>query len=201
MTEGEQDEGNLILWLAVLVEGGQAVLALFLGWLLDLPVAATLTWTWSAVGAGLLATVPMLMAFFACIRWPVGPLKKIEQFCEEILRPAFARLGLIELAGIAVLAGLGEELLFRGLTQPLCQRWTGDPWLGLALASVIFGLLHCITLTYAILAALLGAFLGWLWLHTGNLLAPMVAHAAYDFVALVVLVRWGNGETPVSPPP
>ena len=48
---------------------------------------------------------------------------------------------------------------------------------------------NLITPTYGVLAALIGVYLGWVWLASGNLLAPVVAHALYDFVALVVLVR------------
>jgi uncharacterized protein len=39
------------------------------------------------------------------------------------------------------------------------------------------------------MAALMGAYLGWLWLLTGNLLTPIIAHAVYDLAALLVLTR------------
>jgi uncharacterized protein len=48
---------------------------------------------------------------------------------------------------------------------------------------------HWITRTYALLAALVGLYLGGLWLWTGNLLVPIVAHALYDFVALIWILR------------
>jgi hypothetical protein len=48
--------------------------------------------------------------------------------------------------------------------------------------------------TYAILAALIGLYLGLLLIWTGNLLAPAVAHGLYDFIALLYLVR-GNGDS------
>jgi membrane protease YdiL (CAAX protease family) len=35
----------------------------------------------------------------------------------------------------------------------------------------------------------MGLYLGTLFVITGNLFAPIVAHAAYDFVALVWLAR------------
>ena len=35
------------------------------------------------------------------------------------------------------------------------------------------------------------AYLGWLWLASDNLLVPIVTHAAYDFAALVYLLRRG----------
>ena len=45
------------------------------------------------------------------------------------------------------------------------------------------------TLAYAMLAALVGGYLGWLHLASGNLLVPILAHALYDFVALRLLLR------------
>jgi len=62
-------------------------------------------------------------------------------------------------------------------------------WLSLLLAAVLFGLLHFITPTYAVLAGLIGLYLGALWLATGNLLTPIVTHGTYDLLALVYLAR------------
>jgi hypothetical protein len=49
--------------------------------------------------------------------------------------------------------------------------------------------LHAVTVTYAVLATAVGAYLGWLALTTGNLLVPMIAHGLYDFVASVYLIH------------
>jgi membrane protease YdiL (CAAX protease family) len=79
-------------------------------------------------------------------------------------------------------------MLFRGLLQAAFTDWWGVV-IGLGVASVIFGLMHIITLTYAVLAALLGVYLGVVWILDGNLLSVVIAHAGYDFVALVYLVK------------
>ena len=52
-----------------------------------------------------------------------------------------------------------------------------------------FGAVHWLTPTYALLAGLVGVYLGALYAVSGNLLAPITAHALYDFVALVLLTR------------
>jgi membrane protease YdiL (CAAX protease family) len=57
--------------------------------------------------------------------------------------------------------------------------------------AIIFGALHALNAAYAILAAIMGAYFGWLYLATGNLAVPIIAHGVYDFVALVyVLHLW-----------
>ncbi|MEI6785094.1 MAG: CPBP family glutamic-type intramembrane protease [Verrucomicrobiota bacterium] len=48
--------------------------------------------------------------------------------------------------------------------------------------------------TYAIVAALLGVYLGLLWMWTGNLLTPMITHAVYDFATLVYFLRIYRGK-------
>jgi len=88
---------------------------------------------------------------------------------------------------VAALAGVGEEALFRGVVQTaLLDRLPA--WAAVAATAALFGLAHFLSLTYALLASLVGAYLGWLHLATGNLLAPILAHALYDFVALRLLL-------------
>jgi membrane protease YdiL (CAAX protease family) len=69
---------------------------------------------------------------------------------------------------------------------------------GVLIGGLVFGIAHPLSKTYFVLAAMLGCYLGWLWLVAdGNLLAPIVAHAAYDFTALVILMR-PRAPQPVS---
>ncbi len=156
---------------------------------------------------GVLATVPLLVLLWACVFLPIRPLQDLLRFVEEHLIPWMRNCRLAEMALIAALAGLGEEMLFRGVLQPALADWLGGPagpWIACAVAALVFGLIHWLTTTYAVLASLIGLYLGWLWLATGNLLVPIAAHALYDFVALVYLVRFrpalnNPGQAPTPP--
>ena len=110
------------------------------------------------------------------------------QIAEQRIAPLFAGSGPLALALVALLAGLGEETLFRGVIQPALAAHL-PLWAALAVTAALFGLAHWITPTYALLAGIVGAYLGGLLLVSGNLLAPIVAHALYDLVALTLLVR------------
>jgi membrane protease YdiL (CAAX protease family) len=113
---------------------------------------------------------------------------RLMEAVEDRVAPLFAGASAGHLAAVALLAGLGEEALFRGVVQEaLAGPLPG--WAALLLASLIFGALHWVTATYATLAAIVGGYLGLLYLITGNLLAPIVTHVLYDLVALSVLVR------------
>lgn len=120
---------------------------------------------------------------------------------------------------LALLAGLGEELLFRGLLQVGLARLLppGVALVGsLVIASVLFGLCHYLSHTYFLLATLAGFYFGLLMIVSGSIVPPILAHALYDFVALVYLLAehqeqrrqrtrelWeaaDNAAPPVEPP-
>jgi membrane protease YdiL (CAAX protease family) len=191
---GEERLGRRhIVWLAIAFEGGLGALAWGLGWLTGPPPLEKFHWDAWHAAIGVAASLPLLALFLICIRWPVGPLARIKEFSEEMLREWFADCTLLDLAIISLLAGIGEEMLFRGVLQPNFQHWLGI-WWGLAATSVLFGLLHPITPAYIVLAALMGAYLGWLQMIMDNLLGVMITHGVYDFLALTILLRAWKGR-------
>jgi membrane protease YdiL (CAAX protease family) len=95
-----------------------------------------------------------------------------------------------------VLAGLGEEALFRGVIQGGLVAYIGVP-MAIVVSSVLFGLAHYISKTYVVFAMTLGALFGLLYAWSGNIAVPMIAHVAYDFVALWYIYRKpGRTTTP-----
>jgi membrane protease YdiL (CAAX protease family) len=183
-----------IMTLSVLFEGGLGLLALPLGRLLGYPALAAFHWGAGDAASGGAATLPLLAVFFICLRFPVGPLRQMKSLVEEVVQPLFRQCGAGDLAVIAILAGFGEEMLFRGVLQPAVGAKAG-PALGVVLVNVLFGLLHLVTPTYAVYAGILGCYLSWLYEWTGNLLVPITTHGLYDFLALFYLVR-GQGRSP-----
>lgn len=187
-----------ILRLTLIFEGGLFLLACLAGWILG-----EVPWVggsgWPSVATGLAATLPAAAALFWLARsgWP--PVARLMQEVEGRIAPLFARAGYLELAGISLLAGLGEETFFRGLLQAQLSKWL-DPWLGLALASALFGAGHLITPAYAVVAGLIGLYLGTIFLLTGDLLAVIVAHALYDFLALLYLTDRTRSRAPGAGP-
>lgn len=160
-----------VLWRGLPMPWGD----LHLGTVAGLTMALML----AAVQYGLLHHAPM-----------VGPVRALRRLYHDVLHPLFERVTPLEIVGISLLAGVGEELFFRGAVQ---QEW------GWTAASVLFGLCHVgsrETLVLGAWAALVGGLLGWLAIATGGLVAPIVAHAVYDAMALSY-IRWGIG--PIEP--
>ena len=163
-----------------------------LGSLLRHSPVETITWNAADASLGGAASVPLVAIVWLCVRSGWRPLQEILRLVEEIIRPLFLSCRLWELAVIAAVAGLGEEMLFRGVIQNVIADQFVEPVgtvVGWITAALVFGVLHWVTPTYAVLASLIGLYLGWLWIATGNLLVPAIVHALYDFWALVYLVR------------
>lgn len=177
-----------ILLLAGSFEGGLLLLAMLLGWLFDLPLASLTQPTWQGTWQGLLAILPMLLLLLATTHLPVGPLRRIREILEESFLPLFRESRFPDLVLVTLLAGLGEEWLFRGVLQAGLAAWM-NPWLAVALASLLFGLAHAITPAYAVLAGLIGVYFGAIFLITGDLYVVVFAHAVYDLIALEYLLR------------
>ena len=175
-----------IVWLAILFEGGLLVAALVLGWWLDHPPLEQVHLSWEAVTWGILATLPLLLIMAYCTRsrWP--PLRSLLREVQQEIVPLFAGCSTLQLALISILAGVAEEVLFRGFIQTALADLVHPGW-ALTAASLLFGLGHWITPTYAILAGIIGGYLGWVTMASDNLLVAILAHGLYDFAALMYL--------------
>lgn len=185
---------DVVIIFAVFFEGGLAPLSLVLGWLVSCNPLERFAFSATDAALGAAGAIPLFALFVAMLRWPIGPLKRVRAFCDDEVAPLFAGRSWSELALISVAAGVGEEMLFRGVAQTSLSGWMGPTW-GLVTASVLFGLFHPISITYMVVAAILGFYLGALWISNGNLLTVMVAHAVYDLAALGYLVKFRPNES------
>jgi membrane protease YdiL (CAAX protease family) len=177
-----------VVRLAIALEGGLLLVALGGGLLLGVPPFDGARVSPGALALGAAATVPtiLLMWWLSSSSW--RPLCRLRREVEDTIVPLFADCTMAELVLIALLAGVGEEALFRGLVQRGVAQAAG-PMAGLVAASALFGLAHFVTRTYALLASILGLYLGALFLLTGNLVVPIAVHTLYDVVALLHWVR------------
>jgi len=82
-------------------------------------------------------------------------------------------------------APAAEEVLFRGLLYPVLKRRIGMSW-AVAVSSLLFAVIHLNLMTFVPLLLLAG-LLVWLYEYTGNLLAPLAAHAVFNLANLLLL--------------
>lgn len=184
---------------AIVFETGLAAVAAGIGWLLGLwplPGVSLSVDRWveqaMAVGWGVLAAGPLIVGLLLVDRFPCGPWRGLQQTVDRQLLPWIRHWTVGQMALISLAAGFGEEMLFRGLLQTALADLLPGIWgaaFALLVASALFGVCHWITTSYAVLAGLMGVYLGALLLITDNLLTPVATHAVYDFVALIYLIR------------
>jgi hypothetical protein len=135
---------------------------------------------------GLCLTLPFLTSEWAS---RVLLLREMKGVWDDILTPLGKSLTLLEIAVLAVLSGVSEEVFFRGVVLPE---------IGIVGASVLFGLLHPLNLGYVAWASSVGVAFGLLFQTTGSLLPPILCHGGYNFAALVYLRYWYH-EPPREP--
>jgi membrane protease YdiL (CAAX protease family) len=171
--------------LAISGEAGLLLLAWGLGSWLDIspgpgPILEGLVW-------GVAGTLPLLLALRWMLTTTNAALRRLTTLVEQELGPFLGSLSFFELGALAAIAGFSEEVLFRGVLLPALSGVSAVG--GLLVSSVLFGLVHFASRTYALVAGLMGLYLGMLFLLSGGLVAPIVSHALYDFAALIVVAR------------
>lgn len=194
MSSGMDDaeQRRAILSTAIVVEGGLIALAWGLSEWLEAPILRMVRFEWASLALGLAATIPVYLAFLASWRWPIGPIRSVHELTREQIGPLFRPSTVPELAIISALAGVGEELMFRGFLQSAFILWLGAiP--GVSAGALLFGALHMLTPTYGVLATIAGLYFGALVFWTGDLGTAMIAHGLYDFLALLHITRNSPG--------
>ncbi len=103
--------------------------------------------------------------------------------------------------GVSTLAGIGEEITWRGVQTALLAYLTGSFVAGSILCAISFGVAHYIQgwKSAAIIAIFALAFQAVVWL-SGSLYVAMLVHIAYDVTAGLTYGRFGRemGYTPAD---
>ncbi|MEP1955708.1 MAG: CPBP family intramembrane glutamic endopeptidase [Algoriphagus sp.] len=93
---------------------------------------------------------------------------------------------------IGVLAGIGEEMFFRGLIQPKMHLYTGNGHAGVWLTAFIFPAIHL--QFYGFLPRLfLGGMFGYLYYYSGSLTYPILAHIANNSITIILVYASNQG--------
>ncbi|MDA3906485.1 MAG: CPBP family intramembrane metalloprotease [Bacteroidales bacterium] len=103
---------------------------------------------------------------------------------------------LVNLLMMAVLAGLGEELLLRGAIQPLLIKITKNAHIGIWVAAALFSLMHFQFFGF-IPRMLLGALFGYYYYWSRNLWIPIIAHILNN--GFIVVYVFFSGTSDFSP--
>lgn len=137
------------------------------------------------LGAGLL----MILSYFFEDWFP--SFRSLKSAITRLLGPCSVFMAFY----LALVSAVGEEVLFRGAIQPFA---------GLVVTSILFGLLHMgpdgRISAWSLWAMLAGLLLGWMFNETGSLWPPIIAHFGVNAVSILRLRRayrkWMEGQAP-----
>lgn len=181
---------------ALVAESMLIPLALGLALLLGEAPWADLRWPLGTLLLAVALTAPLVGLLSLLIA--LGPpwFRTLEDLVAPAVDMLFQNRRRAGVIAAALLAGFGEELLFRGVLQSWIAGWAG-PGLGLLLAAVIFGLMHAVSRAYFLVATVMGLYLGAIYHVSGNLMLASLVHALYDWVAIeLVLYRIDRDRAP-----
>jgi membrane protease YdiL (CAAX protease family) len=182
---------NQFFRTACVFEASLIFVALLLAWIADINPFTRFYFSGSAIVIGLSGTIPLFFLFLSSQHLPHKSLLDIKDLLLKTLAPGLYQRHWTDLLLLASIAGVSEELLFRGVIQP----WISASWglaAGLWVGNIIFGLLHAVTPMYALLVTLVGVYLSLSMTVDGgdsNLLIPIIIHSLYDFLAFIALMR------------
>lgn len=109
------------------------------------------------------------------------------EFVKMILGGASFGSMLVSLCIVGILAGLSEELFFRGAMLRLFRQTNMNPHVAIWLVAIIFSIMHFQFFGF-IPRMLLGAYFGYLVWWTRCLWIPIIVHAVNNSV--VVIAQW-----------
>lgn len=159
-------------------------------------VALTTTLRLHAPGPGqvfwlVVAAIAVLPPMLVVGEWSQRVVPPPPEYFEAIAKilPHTPTDWLVTIVSIAIIAPIGEELVFRGIVQQAARRASGGLVAAL-LAGVLFAVWHGQTWNLATLTVL-GIFLGLVFETTGSVIACTIVHGAYN---LCVLLLYTYGE-------
>ena len=142
-------------------------------------VASTIVWSVGTFALGITT-----LWFFLVLRKRGG--WRESRIVHELMPVTRREKGLY--AGLAFCAGLGEELAYRGYAIPAVIVAGGSAPAALAVTSVAFAVLHSYQGVLGVVrTGVVGVIMGVVFLHTGSVWPPMVAHVLIDLAVGFVL--------------
>jgi len=100
---------------------------------------------------------------------------------------------MVNIIVMALLPALGEEMIFRGLMVPIFRKWTGNVHVAVWLSAFLFSAMHFQFYGF-IPRFLLGALLGYLFVWSKSIWAPIIAHFVNNALALILLFMMARGS-------
>jgi len=99
---------------------------------------------------------------------------------------------LLNLFTMALLPAIGEELFFRGVVLRVSYQGTKNLHLGVLFSAILFSVIH-FEFEHILSISFMGILLGYLYVYTGSILAPIALHFLNNGV-FILLEAYGRNS-------
>lgn len=125
-------------------------------------------------------------------RWAKETEENLEVVVKMLTADLTPGLFAVGLLVIAFIPAIGEELVFRGMIQTEFRRLLGNPHAAVWVSAVFFSAVHLQFMGF-VPRVLLGAFLGYIYLWSNNLLIPIMGHFLNNGLQLLGIYLYQQG--------
>jgi membrane protease YdiL (CAAX protease family) len=138
---------------------------------------------WSLLGILALAVLIAELTYWSDLVFPMPDVIK-NAYLDAVTADSLPELLALVLAA-AVAPGICEEVAFRGFFQPMLHSRFGKH-VGIALAATLFAVMH-LDPWHLLALFIIGLFLGYLYVWTGSLWVPILAHFMNNATSVVLI--------------
>lgn len=117
-------------------------------------------------------------------QWMINSEKEAEIMLSSITNTTTWGGFLSNLFIISIMAGIGEELFFRGVLQKIVINWTRSAHIGIIVTAIIFSAIHFQFFGF-FPRLILGVILGYLYLYSRSLWVPIIIHALNNALTII----------------
>lgn len=212
MNPSNPDNIGLLKFMQITQSFGIFILpSLIIGWLATtnpfnyLGFKNTCTWAGFGIMLLVLLTIEPVVAYSGILNQNMslpGFMTGLEEWMKDMetrameLTEAFLSVktlsGLgVNLLMVAILPALGEELFFRGMLQRILTKWFKNAHVAVIVTSILFSALHMQFYGF-IPRFILGMLFGYLYLWSGNLWYPILAHLVHNTIPVIAYYMYAS---------
>lgn len=139
----------------------------------------------------------MVNETFPLPSWAIDLEDQARETMETVIQMPTPLHFLLNLVLIAILPGIGEELVFRGIVQKEIGGLFRSPIAAIWITAFVFSAIH-FQLEGLLPRMTLGVILGYLYYWTGNLWVPIIVHAFNNGIQVILIYFTGMEITEVD---
>lgn len=98
---------------------------------------------------------------------------------------------------IAILPGIGEEIMFRGVLQNSLHKYSGNKHIAIWVTGFLFAAIH-LQFYGLVPRMMLGVLFGYLYVWSGNLWLPIISHITNNGLAVILVYQNQISDTPID---